>query len=58
MHTWVESAVNPLPVPADALAAVRHILDVLNPYSEDNGGPLHIEHVSYVEGRGNIIGAA
>ncbi|CAI7805916.1 unnamed protein product [Closterium sp. NIES-54] len=35
--------------------AVRHVLDVLQPYSEEEGGPLHIQHVSYVEGRGNLI---
>lgn len=37
------------------LAAVRHVLDVLNPYSDENGGPLQIQHISFVEGRGNII---
>ncbi|CAI5959724.1 unnamed protein product [Closterium sp. NIES-64] len=35
--------------------AVRHVLDVLQPYSEEEGGPLHIQHVSYVEGRGNLV---
>jgi len=35
--------------------AVRHILDVLSPFSEDSGGPLRIQHVTFVEGRGNII---
>lgn len=35
--------------------AVRHILDVLTPYSIENGGALKIQHVTFVEGRGNII---
>ncbi|MEW5309948.1 MAG: hypothetical protein WDW38_001788 [Sanguina aurantia] len=35
--------------------AVRHVLDVLTPFSEENGGPLNIQHVSFVEGRGNLI---
>ncbi|CAI6008873.1 unnamed protein product [Closterium sp. NIES-65] len=35
--------------------AVRHVLDVLQPYSEEEGGPLYIQHVSYVEGRGNLV---
>mmetsp|Transcript_7438 Transcript_7438/g.20998 ORF Transcript_7438/g.20998 Transcript_7438/m.20998 type:complete len:452 (+) Transcript_7438:236-1591(+) len=35
--------------------AIRHILEVLEPLSTANGGPLVIEHVSYVEGRGNLI---
>ncbi|EFJ48310.1 hypothetical protein VOLCADRAFT_81178 [Volvox carteri f. nagariensis] len=35
--------------------AGRHVLDVLQPFSEDEGGPLRIRHISYVEGRGNII---
>ncbi|KXZ44557.1 hypothetical protein GPECTOR_65g175 [Gonium pectorale] len=35
--------------------AARHVLDVLQPLSEECGGPLRIRPVSYVEGRGNII---
>eukprot|EP00191_Tetraselmis_sp_GSL018_P003339 CAMPEP_0177609198 /NCGR_PEP_ID=MMETSP0419_2-20121207/18933_1 /TAXON_ID=582737 /ORGANISM="Tetraselmis sp., Strain GSL018" /LENGTH=437 /DNA_ID=CAMNT_0019104051 /DNA_START=132 /DNA_END=1446 /DNA_ORIENTATION=- len=35
--------------------AVRHILDVLEPWSTGKGGPLRIQHVSFVEGRGNLI---
>ena len=35
--------------------AGRHVLDVLQPYSTEHGGPLVIKHISYVEGRGNII---
>ncbi|KAL0553035.1 hypothetical protein IC582_006920 [Cucumis melo] len=34
---------------------VNHVLDVLNPYSTANGGPLLINHVSYAPGRGNLI---
>lgn len=43
------------PTPSPSPAATRHVLDVLSPYSEENGGPLKIEHVTFVEGRGNII---
>ncbi|PNH11605.1 Acetylornithine deacetylase [Tetrabaena socialis] len=35
--------------------AGRHVLDVLTPLGEEAGGPLRIRHVSYAEGRGNII---
>lgn len=35
--------------------AVRHVLEVLTPFSEENGGPLNIQHISFVEGRGNLI---
>lgn len=38
-----------------ASAAGRHVLDVLEPLSDEHGGPLHIQHISFVEGRGNII---
>eukprot|EP00775_Hariotina_reticulata_P001518 gene1518-1855_t len=42
-------------VTAVTAAAARHVLEVLEPYSTDNGGPLEIQHISFVEGRGNII---
>ena len=35
--------------------AIKHLLDVLKPYSTENGGPLTLDHVVYVEGRGNLI---
>ena len=35
--------------------AIKHLLDALRPYSVENGGPLKVEHVWYVEGRGNLI---
>ncbi|XP_019850498.1 PREDICTED: acetylornithine deacetylase-like [Amphimedon queenslandica] len=35
--------------------AIKHLLDVLNPHSTTNGGPLTLDHVAYVEGRGNLI---
>ena len=35
--------------------AVKHLLDVLKPHSIENGGPLKVEHVSFVEGRGNLM---
>ncbi|KAK9144498.1 hypothetical protein Sjap_004401 [Stephania japonica] len=34
----------------------KHVLDVLLPYSTSSGGgPLVLKHISYAEGRGNII---
>ncbi|XP_019863918.1 PREDICTED: acetylornithine deacetylase-like [Amphimedon queenslandica] len=35
--------------------AIKHLLEVLKPHSTENGGPLTIEHVTYVEGRGNLV---
>ena len=35
--------------------ASRHCIEMLTPYSQENGGPLKIEHITYVEGRGNLI---
>ena len=35
--------------------AIKHLLEVLKPYTKENGGLLKVEHVSYVEGRGNLI---
>lgn len=35
--------------------AARHVLERLSPYTEENGGPLKVQHISYLEGRGNII---
>lgn len=35
--------------------AARHVLDVLEPLSEEHGGPLRLQHVAFVEGRGNVI---
>ena len=30
-------------------------MDALQPYTKQNGGLLTVEHVTYVEGRGNLI---
>ncbi len=35
--------------------AIKHIMDVLGPYSKTNGGVLDIEKVTFVENRGNLI---
>ena len=35
--------------------AIKHLLDVLEPYKKENGGFLKVDHVTYVEGRGNLI---
>ena len=35
--------------------AIQHLLEVLRPYSTENGGPLTVEHVVYVKDRGNLI---
>ena len=34
---------------------VRHVLEVLRPHSVEQGGPLKVQHVSYVKGRGNVV---
>jgi acetylornithine deacetylase len=31
------------------------VLATLKPFTVENGGPLHVEHVHFTEGRGNII---
>lgn len=41
-------------VPVEDRAA-QHVLAVLEPLSEEHGGPLRVQHVSFVEGRGNVI---
>lgn len=35
--------------------AIKHLLDILKPYTQDNGGPIKVEHITFVEGRGNLI---
>lgn len=35
--------------------AIKHLLDLLTPHSIENGGPLKIEKVTFVEGRGNLV---
>ena len=35
--------------------AIKHLLDVLTPHSTVNGGPLKLDHVVFIEGRGNLI---
>jgi len=35
--------------------AVKHLVDVLQPYTKEKGGLLHVDHVTYVEGRGNLV---
>src|SRR5262245_12125323 len=44
----------PKHVPEEDRAA-KIVLEALRPYSRDNGGPLRVEHLSYVPGRGNVI---
>lgn len=41
-------------IPQEDLAS-NHVLAVLEPFSKENGGPLEIERVTFVEGRGNVI---
>ena len=31
------------------------MLELLSPYSLENGGPLKVEHVTFVKGRGNLM---
>ncbi|XP_065912244.1 uncharacterized protein [Dysidea avara] len=35
--------------------AIKHLLDLLRPYTKENGGLLKVDHVTYVEGRGNLM---
>lgn len=35
--------------------AVNHVLEALKPYTKENGGQLKVQHIAYVEGRGNLI---
>jgi acetylornithine deacetylase len=35
--------------------AADHIIEVLRPYTKENGGVLDVQWVSFVEGRGNLI---
>jgi len=37
------------------IRAIKHLLDVLQPYTKEKGGLLKVDHVTYVEGRGNLI---
>lgn len=41
--------------PSPLAAAAQHVLNVLEPLSDEHGGPLRIQHVTFVEGRGNVI---
>jgi len=40
-------------VPKESVVAV-HVMDVLEPYKQENGGPLIIKELEYMEGRPNI----
>ena len=35
--------------------AVKHVLDALKPYLIENGGVIKAEHITFVEGRGNLL---
>ena len=35
--------------------AIQHVKEVLEPFSTAKGGPIQIDHVTFVEGRGNLI---
>ena len=41
-------------IPIENLA-IKHIIDVLEPYKIENGGVLEVNHITFVEGRGNLI---
>ena len=41
-------------IPKEDLA-VKHVLEALKPYRVESGGVLEVEHVSYAEGRGNVV---
>lgn len=44
----------PKHVPQEDLAG-KIVLEMLEPHTEKNGGPLKVQHLAYAEGRGNII---
>ena len=44
----------PALIPQENLAA-EIVIEALKPYTVENGGPLVVEHITYVEGRGNVI---
>ncbi len=35
--------------------AIKHLMDLLTPHTIENGGPLKVDHVTFVEGRGNLL---
>lgn len=35
--------------------ASDHVLELLKPYTKENGGPLEVERVHFTPGRGNVI---
>lgn len=35
--------------------ASDHVLELLKPYTTENGGPLEVERVHFTPGRGNVI---
>ena len=35
--------------------AIKHLLEVLAPHDQAKGGVLKVNHVTFVEGRGNLI---
>lgn len=35
--------------------ASKHVFDILRPHSTEAGGPIKMEHISFEEGRGNVI---
>lgn len=35
--------------------ASDHVLELLQPYTKENGGPLEVERVHFTPGRGNVI---
>lgn len=41
-------------VPTEDRAA-RHVIEALAPFSEDNGGPLKVQQITFVEGRSNVM---
>lgn len=36
-------------------SAIKHLKALVKPYTVEHGGPLTMDHVTYVEGRGNLI---
>lgn len=55
-HVLLFSLYNSIcPFPLVSLRAVKHVLDALKPYLVENGGVIKADHVTFVEGRGNLM---
>lgn len=54
LYLYVCSHVSQGLVPKEDNAS-DHVLELLKPYTTENGGPLEVERVHFTPGRGNVI---